>query len=237
MDERTRHHNFVHVDRQRHSQDYSEFEPAISERKEEIAAVLLIVGALFYYQDKPFEFKSNLQSPVYIDNRLIISNPKSRDIVIENLIEKLNEIGLPDVVAGVATAGVPYAAIIAQKLDLPMVYARPAPKEHGKQNQIEGQIKSGQKAVVIEDTISTAISSTSVIDVLKKAGSQVTGEIAIFTYGMKESSENLIKAKVKLHALTDLESVIKVAAETGYLNDDQVKVIKLWSEDPQNWGK
>ncbi len=201
------------------------------------AAILLHIGSLFYYKDKPFKFDSGIFSPLYLDNRLIISNPTSRDIIVENLIEKINKIDSPDVIAGVATAGIPYAAFIAQKLELPMVYARPYPKEHGKQNQVEGQIKPGQKVLVVEDTISTARSSVRAVEALRKKGAHVTDEITIFTYDMKESKENLKDAKVKLHVLTNLESVVRVALEIGYLNEVQVRVINNWSQNPINWGR
>ncbi len=237
MDERTRHHTFLHVQRLRHSQDYLEFESVVSDSNIEIAAELLAVGSFSYYQDKPFELDSGVLSPFYIDNRLILSNLHSRHKIVEHLTEELKEIGLPDVIAGIATGGIPYAAILAEKLDLPMIYVRPQPKTHGMQNQIEGQIKREQKVVVIEDQISTAGSSIRVIEVLRNQGAVVNDEIAIITRGTKMSKENLKKAEIKLHSLTDLDSLIKVAQQTGHLNKNQVMVIEEWLKDPENWGK
>lgn len=237
MDERIKHHNFVQVDRQRHPQDYSVLEPVISKSKDEIASILLDIGCVKYFYDKPFELDSGILSPIYIDNRLILSNPYYREKVVKSLTEELKEIGLPDVVAGVATGGIPYAAIIADKLDLPMVYVRPQPKTHGIQNQIEGEIKRGQKVVIIEDSISTAGSSIRAIKALKEIGADVKDEIAIFTRGIKEADENLRMNEIKLHSLTDLESLIKVAQEAGFLHETQAKIISQWSEDPHNWGK
>lgn len=238
MEKRPQHYGHRSIDKERTSaHNSSDFEPAVSNNNIEIAATLLTVGSLIYYQDKPFELDSGILSPFYIDNRLILSNPNSRHVIVKRLMEELKEVGIPDVIAGVATGGIPYAAILAEKLDLPMVYVRPQPKTHGTQNQIEGQIKPGQIVVVIEDQISTAGSSTRVIKKLRDLGAVVNDEIAIITRATKLSKENLIKAEIKLHSLTDLNSLIKVALEVGFLNESQTEVISEWLKDPENWGK
>lgn len=202
-----------------------------------VAEILLDIGAVLFSRNRPFKFDSGILSPVYTDNRLIISHPKEREIIVDLLIQKVREIGIPDVVAGTATAGIPHAAFIAQKLRIPMVYVRSEPKSHGRGNQVEGQIKRGQKVLVIEDLVSTAGSSVRVIEALRKLGAKVTDELAIFTYRMKESEDNLKKANVQLHVLTDFETATNVAVKKGYLKSDQVKVTLNWAKNPRTWGK
>lgn len=234
----THYSSHIHIHKQRFSfEEFSEFIPAISDEKEEVAVLLLNVGSFLYYKNNnPFLLDSGVLSPFYIDNRLLLSNPNSRHKIIEHMTEKIKKIGIPDVVAGVATAGIPYAAIIAEKLDLPMVYVRLVPKSHGMQNQVEGEIKFGQKAIVVEDQISTGGSSISAIRALRNQGAIVNDEVSIITRGTKQSKENLIGAEIKLHSLTDLDSLIKVAKEAGYLDENQIDVIEDWSMDPENWG-
>lgn len=204
---------------------------------QKVAGILLDIGAVLFSRNKPFKFDSGILSPVYTDNRLIISHPKSRDQIVSFLITEVKKIGIPDVVAGTATAGIPHAAFIAQKLNIPMVYVRSQPKEHGRGNQVEGQIKRGQKVIVIEDLVSTAGSSIRVVEALRKLGAKVTDEVAIFSYKMKESEDNLKKSKVKLHALTDLQSAAQVAAKKGFLKEEQIETILNWAKDPRAWGK
>ncbi len=202
-----------------------------------VAEILFDIGAVTFSRRAPFKYDSGILSPVYTDNRLIISYPKEREIIVNFLIEEIKRIGIPDVVAGTATAGIPHAAFVAQRLKIPMVYVRSQPKDHGKGNQVEGLIKKGQKVIVVEDLISTAGSSVRVIEALRKIGAKVTDELAIFTYGLKESRDNLKKAKVSLHALTDLGSVAKAAVKKGFMKEEQVSIILEWSKDPRGWGK
>ncbi|EKD64802.1 MAG: orotate phosphoribosyltransferase [uncultured bacterium] len=202
-----------------------------------VAKILIDVGCVIFRPRQPFKFDSGILSPVYVDNRLLISRPKERKIIIKYLVDQVRKIGIPDVVAGVATAGITHAAWIAQKLDIPMVYVRAEPKSHGRKNQVEGNIKRGQKVIIVEDMISTAGSSIRVLEVLKKLGAQVTDEVAIYTHNMKAADRNFQKSKIKFHALTNLDEVIKVAVSKGFLKSDQVQIIKGWTEDPQNWGK
>ncbi len=202
-----------------------------------VASILYDIGAVIFRPKQPFKYDSGILSPVYTDNRLLISHPKERDKVVSYLIAEVKRIGIPDVVAGTATAGIPHAAFIAQKLKIPMVYVRAEPKSHGKGNQVEGVIKRGQKVIVVEDLISTAGSSVRVVEALRKLGAKVTDEIAIFTYHLKESEDNLKKAKVKLHSLTDLEHSAKAAVRKGYLKHEQIGVVLDWAKDPRNWAK
>lgn len=202
-----------------------------------VASILYDVGGVIFRPKQPFRYDSGILSPVYTDNRLIISHPRQRDQIVNLLIDEIKKIGIPDVVAGTATAGIPHAAFIAQKLKIPMVYVRSEPKSHGRRNQVEGVIKRGQKVIVIEDLISTAGSSIRVIAALRKLGANVSDEVAIFTYRLKESENNFKKAKVKLHALTDLEHSARIAVKKGFLKKDQIQIILDWARDPKGWGK
>ena len=203
----------------------------------DVATILFDIGAIIFRPRQPFRYDSGILSPVYTDNRLIISYPKQRQKIVNLLIAKVKKIGPPDVIAGTATAGIPYAAFIAQKLNLPMVYVRSAPKDHGKSNQIEGIVKRGQKVLVVEDLISTAGSSVRVINAIRKLGAQITDELAIFTYNLKEANDNLKAARVRLHTLTDLKHAADVAFKKGYLNEEQISMILSWASDPKNWVK
>ena len=203
----------------------------------EAASILYDVGAVIFRPKQPFRYDSGILSPVYTDNRLIISYPKQREKIVDFLVAKIKEIGIPDVIAGTATAGIPHAAFIAQKLKIPMVYVRSEPKNHGRGNQIEGAIKRGQKVIVVEDLISTAGSSLRVVEALRKAGAKVENEVAIFTYRLKEAEDNLKNAKVKLYVLTDLEHTAKVAVGKKFLKKDQVQTILDWAKDPHGWAK
>jgi orotate phosphoribosyltransferase len=208
-----------------------------TDNSKKVASILLDIGSVLFSRNKPFKFDSGILSPVYTDNRLIISHPKYREKIVSFLIEKIKEIGIPDVVAGTATAGIPHAAFIAQQLKIPMVYVRAKPKEHGRGNQVEGSLNRGQRVIVIEDLISTGGSSVRVVEALRKLGAIVTDEVAIFTYNLKESGINLEKAKIKLHALTNLQDAAQIAVKKGYLKDEQVDTIIQWTKDPRTWGK
>ncbi len=203
----------------------------------QVAEILFDIGAVTFSRRAPFKFDSGILSPVYTDNRLIISYPKLREKIVDVFIQKIKEIGIPDVVAGTATAGIPHAAFIAQKLKIPMVYVRSKPKEHGQGNQVEGRVKRGQTAIVIEDLISTAGSSIGAVEALRKLGLKVSDVVAIFTYDLKEADVNLKKAKVKLHTLTNLETAARVAFEKGFLKEEQIATILEWAKNPRDWGK
>lgn len=201
------------------------------------ASILLDIGAVLFSRRYPFKFDSGILSPVYVDNRLLISYPKERNEIIDLLLKKIKQIGTPDVIAGVATAGIPHAAFLAQKLNIPMAFVRSKPKDHGRGNQVEGIIKKGQKAIVIEDLVSTGGSSARVIDVLRELGADVTDVLAIYSHNLKESAENFKKAKIKFSFLTNTEEVAKVAKEKGLLLEGQIETIIKWTKDPKNWGR
>lgn len=202
-----------------------------------VAEILFDIGAVTFSRRAPFKFDSGILSPVYTDNRLIISYPKLREKIVDAFIKKIKEIGIPDVVAGTATAGIPHAAFIAQKLKIPMVYVRSKPKDHGRGNQVEGHLERGQKVIVIEDLISTAGSSIRVVEALRKLGAIVTDELAIFTYNLKVANDNLKKAKIRLHVLTNLSETCEAARKKGFLKADQISAIQAWAKDPKSWGQ
>ena len=204
---------------------------------QKVAEILFDIGAITFRPKQPFRYDSGILSPVYTDNRLLISYPKERSRVEKFLISKIKEIGIPDVVAGVATAGIPHSAFIAQSLNLPMAYIRFSPKDHGKGNQVEGVIHRGQKVIVVEDLISTAGSTSRSAEALRAVGAKVENAVALFTYNLKESEENLKKAKIKLHALTNLKEVAEVALKKGFLKIEQVTAIIEWSKQPRDWAK
>ncbi|MEX2028547.1 MAG: orotate phosphoribosyltransferase [Candidatus Curtissbacteria bacterium] len=205
--------------------------------KLKVAKILFRIGSVIFRTRQPFRYSSGILSPIYTDNRLIISYPKERKVIIDMLAREIKKIGIPDVIAGTATAGIPHAAFLAQKLNLPMIYVRSEKKNHGKGNQIEGKIAKGQKAIVVEDLISTGNSSLAVVKSLRRAGVKVTDAVAIFTYGLKEAETNFKSSKVKLHTLTDIDHSTAAALSEGFLKDEQVDAIRAWAKDPKGWGK
>lgn len=204
---------------------------------ERIADILLSIDAVTFSPKKPYRYTSGILSPVYSDMRLLISHPKERKVVINELAKIIKKIGIPDVVAGTATAGIPHAAYISQKLDIPMIYVRGKAKEHGKKSQIEGLFKKGQSAIIIEDLISTGGSSLETLSALKKAGGKVSDVVAIYTYTMPISIENIKKAKIILHTLTTFPDVVDMAAKRGKINNHEKEKVLEWLNDPSAWGK
>lgn len=202
-----------------------------------VATLLFESGAITFRTSRPFKFTSGILSPVYSDNRLLISDIAKREAIASLFIEKIKKIKNVDVIAGVATAGIPHAAFVAQALRLPLVYVRTSKKGHGLGNQVEGKIKRGQKAVVIEDLVSTGQSSILAVKVLRKVGVQVDDLLAIFTYNLDAARENFQENKINFYALCDLETAANVAKQNGYLKKDQVETILEWAKDPKNWAK
>jgi len=209
-----------------------------TDQSKKIARILFDIGAVTFSRKRPFRFDSGILSPVYIDNRYLISYPKERKIVLKALLALIKSKVKPfDVVAGVATAGIPHAAWIAQELNLPMVFVRSNPKDHGKGNQVEGKLKRAQRVLVVEDLISTAGSSVRVIEAIRSRGGIVTDGVAIYSHNLESSKQNLQKAKVNMHYLTDTQAAAKLAKEKGFLTQEQVATIIEWSKNPQTWGK
>lgn len=203
--------------------------------KETIARSLLSIKAVFFRPNEPFTWASGIKSPVYCDNRLILSSPKIRERV-EQAIADAVRTEYPDAEAlmGTSTAGIAHAAIAAHLMGIPMGYVRSGAKDHGRQNQIEGRLERGQKVVVIEDLISTGGSVLEVVEVLRAAGAEVLGIVSIFTYGMQKGIDRLAAAGVKNHSLTDFDTVARIAGEEGYIEKADVKRLIAFRDDPSD---
>lgn len=201
-----------------------------------VAEKLLQINAIKLSPQQPFTWASGWKSPIYCDNRKVLSYPYARDFIKSEMcsviFEKFPE---ADILAGVATAGIAWGAMAADQLKLPYVYVRPKPKEHGLGNQIEGILEKGQKVVVIEDLISTGKSSLQVCDVLKAAGVEVIGMVSIFTYGFTVAHKAFEAAAVPYQSLTNYPTLIELAIEKGIISADQQKTLLNWSADPANW--
>ena len=200
-----------------------------------IAKDLLSIKAVFFRPEEPFTWASGIKSPVYTDNRLTLTAPKVRDHV-EKSLAKIIKKNYPDVevLMGTSTAGIAHAAITAHIMDLPMGYVRSGAKDHGRQNQIEGKLEKGQKVVVVEDLISTGGSCIEVVEVLREAGAEVLGIVSIFTYGMQKGLDRLEKANVKNISLTNFDVIAKVAAEEGYIKEEDVERLIKFRNNPSD---
>ena len=203
--------------------------------KELIAKDLLSIKAVFLRPEEPFTWASGIKSPIYCDNRLTLTDVRVRTDV-ENGLAKLVKENYPDVevLMGTSTAGIAHAAIVGHLLELPMGYVRSGNKDHGRQNRIEGKLEKGQKVVVVEDLISTGGSVIDVVEALREAGAEVIGIVSIFTYGMQKGLDRLAAAEVKNVSLTDLETVAAVAADTGYINADDVDRLIRFRNNPSD---
>lgn len=200
------------------------------------AEILLQINAIKLSPQEPFIWASGWKSPIYCDNRIILSFPPIRNYVrdkMSHFIEK--QYGKPDVIAGVATGAIGIGILVAESLGLPFVYVRPEAKNHGRQNQIEGFIQKGQNVVVIEDLISTGNSSLNAIRTLKKAELNVKGMIAIFSYDFDLAKTNFEKENVTLHTLSDYQNLLEEALDTKYITDKELKTLSLWNANPSEW--
>ncbi len=201
-----------------------------------VAEKLLQAQAVKLNPDQPYTWASGWKSPIYCDNRRVLSFPYIRDFIKSELCNHVfAEFPDADLLAGVATAGIAWGAMTADQLKLPYIYVRPKPKEHGLGNQIEGYFEAGQKAVVIEDLVSTGKSSLQVVDVLRNAGVEVVGMVAIFTYDFPQASQAFTSAGVPLHTLTNYPALLELAAEKGQLNPATQEVLLKWRDDPAGW--
>lgn len=203
--------------------------------EKEIAKALLEIKAVFFRPDEPFTWASGIKSPVYCDNRLILTAPEQRKTV-EQAIADTVKANYPEceVLMGTSTAGIAHAAIAASILDMPMGYVRSGAKDHGRQNQIEGRLEKGQKVVVVEDLISTGGSVLEVVDVLRNAGAEVLGIVSIFTYGMQKGIDRLNAANVKNVSLTNFDTIAEVAADTGYIKPEDVERLIKFRNNPSD---
>jgi len=200
------------------------------------AKVLLQINAIKLNPKEPFTWASGWKSPIYCDNRIILSFPTIRNYVREEMAKFIEQhYGKPDAIAGVATGAIGIGMLVAEYLGLPFIYVRPEAKGHGRQNQIEGFIESGQNVVVVEDLISTGKSSLNAVKALKAANINVKGMVAIFTYGFKIADTNFKTEDIALHTLSNYENLLAEASQSKYIAEDQLKTLSTWNSNPQEW--
>lgn len=200
--------------------------------QKEVAKGMLEVGAVELNPNELFTWASGIQSPIYCDTRLTISYPKVRKIIANGLAELIKE-NFPktEVVAGTATAGIPHAAWVSDILDLPMVYVRSKPKDHGRSNQTEGKLQQGQKVVVVEDIISTGGSSITAVEALRREGAEVLGVVSVYSYMLPRAQENFDRVGVPYKSLSNFEALVEVAKETGMIKEDDIPGLLQWHAD------
>jgi orotate phosphoribosyltransferase len=207
------------------------------EIKRQVAGYLLQSKAIILEPTKPFTWASGWRSPIYCDNRVTLSYPEIRDFIKESFVGVIRErYPSSEVIAGVATGAIAQGALVADAMNLPFIYVRSSAKEHGRQNMVEGRINPGQKVVVIEDLVSTGGSSLKAVEALRGAGAEVTGMVAIFSYGFQKAHDNFRKADVVLTTLTDYHTLVEKALETGDIRQDQVEMLQEWRKNPDSWG-
>lgn len=203
-----------------------------------IAKGLLDIQAVKLNPENPFTWASGWHSPIYCDNRKGLSYPELRAQISDAMVEIIKEHYADcDVIAGVATGAIAYGVLVAEKLEKPFVYVRPKPKDHGMGNQVEGVLKEGDKVVVIEDLISTGMSSLGAVSALTKAGAHVLGMIAIFSYNFPQSRRSFENANIELYTLSDYDTLVDVALETNYINEKDIELLRTWRYSPETWGR
>ena len=202
--------------------------------KEKIAKILIDIEAVKLSVNPPFTWASGIKSPIYCDNRVLLGFPDERDVIIEEFCKVVSKYR-PDIIAGTATAGIPHASWIADHLHLPMIYVRNKPKDHGMQNLVEGPYTPGKTVVVIEDLISTGMSSLAVADALKKEGLKVISVLSIFTYQLNKAIKSFFDAGISTESLTNFETLISVAVKEGALSPDSEELVLSWYKNPETW--
>lgn len=203
-----------------------------------LANALMDIKAVLLRPQEPFTWASGWHSPIYCDNRRILSHPELRAQVAQWLADKAMELyPEAEVVAGVATGAIAHGVLAADRMQKPFVYVRPKPKDHGTGSQIEGELAPGKKVVVIEDLISTGMSSLAAVKALRDAGAQVLGMVAIFTYGFDLAAQRFEEDKVRLDTLSNYSALVDVASETGYISSAAKSLLHEWRENPSEWGK
>ena len=206
--------------------------------EKKIAKSLLQIKAIKLQPANPFTWASGWNSPIYCDNRKTLSYPVIRNEIRDGFVEIIKEkYGTPDVIAGVATGAIAIGMLVADAMNLPFIYVRPKPKEHGLGNMIEGEIPVGKKALVVEDLISTGKSSLNAVEALRKADIEVLGMVAIFTYGFQIAEQNFKETNVNLDTLSNYNELIKIALDSGYVKESDLETLKQWRVDPVNWNK
>lgn len=205
---------------------------------QQLAKISLEIGAIKINPKNPFTWASGYRMPLYNDNRMLLGNAEHRSLIAEGmkaLIES-EAIGV-DTVAGVATAGIPHATSLANLAELPLIYVRSSPKEHGLKNQVEGVLKPGQSVIVVEDLISTGGSAIKAVDAIREAGGKVDHCLGIFSYGFPESKERFEKSQCQLHTLLNLDSLLDFAIKEGYITPEEKQVVDAWMQNPFEWEK
>jgi len=204
----------------------------------EVTKRLVQINTIKIQPSNPFTWASGWKAPIYCDNRKLLSYPETRTFIRDQFVKLIRQ-KYPDaeVIAGVATGAIAHGILVAQELGLPFIYVRSSPKDHGLENLIEGDLKVGQKVVVIEDLVSTGVSSLKTVDAINNFGGQVLGMLAIFTYNFPLAKENFAKAGVELTALSRYQVLLDVALATGDIKESQIESLNSWREDPANWGK
>ncbi|MFD2915911.1 orotate phosphoribosyltransferase [Psychroserpens luteus] len=206
------------------------------ETAKQTAEVLLQINAIKLQPNDPFTWASGWKSPIYCDNRIVLSFPPIRNYIRETIAKHIeSHYGKVDVIAGVATGAIGIGILVAEYLGLPFIYVRPEAKSHGRQNQIEGFVESGQNVVVVEDLISTGKSSLNAVKALKEANVNVKGMVAIFSYGFEVAKNNFEAANVDLHTLSNYENLLEQALDTKYITAKEQEVLALWNANPSEW--
>lgn len=205
--------------------------------QDEVAQLLLDVGAITLRPSDPYRFASGVLSPVYSDHRLLMGHPRYRSRIMVLMANEVWKIGMPDLIAGTAMGAIPHAALISNLLNIPFVYVRNTPKDHGKKNLVEGSYQPGKTVVVIEDLISTGESSITTAKALRGVGCIVKDIVCITTYTFAESKKNLKNAKINLHSLTTFPTIVNVAIRRGMMQSEDKKLVLAWLKDPKGWGK
>ncbi len=209
-----------------------------SEIEQQVAEFLLQIKAIKLQPDNPFTWASGWKSPIYCDNRVTLSHPTIRTYIRQQLSLIIQEeFGAVGCIAGVATAGIPQGALVAQELGLPFIYVRSKPKEHGTGSMIEGEVIPGQRVVVIEDLISTGKSSLQAVDALRDAGCEVAGLAAIFSYGFDTATENFKQANCKFFTLSNYSALLKYAEQNHYISVEDTEILRKWRISPSTWGQ
>ena len=204
--------------------------------QEETAKILLDINAIKLNPNKPFIWASGWKSPIYCDNRIILSKPEIRNTIKIYLAQVMDEnFEKPDAIAGVATGAIGIGMLVAEYLDLPFIYVRPEAKKHGRKNQIEGEIEKGKKVMVIEDLISTGKSSIGAIRALKSYGLNVVGMIAIFTYEFSISKDNFNREEINVKTLSNYSTLLRIAQKTQYISEIECKILEKWNGSPSSW--
>lgn len=217
---------------------YLRFMPVKDDTASVIADYLLQVKAIRLQPENPFTWASGWKSPIYCDNRITLSYPKVRTFIRQSLVKAIEKhFGKPDVIAGVATAAIAQGALVAEAMGLPFVYVRSSPKDHGRQNLIEGELHKGQSVVVIEDLISTGQSSLKAVNAIREAGCTVKGMMAVFTYGFPVAEQNFKAEQCPLFTLCDYNTLLEKAVDTKAIDERHLDTLREWREQPDVWGK